>query len=59
MHGGCAYGLCAVGVGRGYAWQEAGMAGGLHGGRVWQERRQLQRAVRTILKCILVLLDIR
>ena len=37
--------------GRGHVWQ-----GGVHGrGHVWQERRPLQRTVRILLECILVL----
>ena len=60
-------GVCMVeGVrGRGHAWQGAHGEGGVHGkagGRVaggctWQERRPLQRTVRILLECILVLMD--
>ena len=46
--------------GRGNAWWgvAGGVCGGGHawqGGHVWQEKRQLQRAVRILLECILVL----
>ena len=43
----CGGGACMAGgvQGRGCAWL---------GGRVWQERRPLQRAVRILLGCILV-----
>ena len=37
--------------GGGYAWWGARS----RGGRAWQEKRQLQRAVRILLECILVL----
>ena len=56
MHG---RGVCVAGSmhGVGHTWQE-GMHGGGHawqgGGHVWQEQRQLQRAVRILLECILV-----
>ena len=72
MHGrGCAWqGVCMAGGvhGRGalvggHAWQGVCMAGsvcgrgGVHGRRrAWQEIRPLQRTVRILLECILVLL---
>ena len=37
--------VCTAG---GHVWQEVG------GGRLWQERRPLQRTVRILLECILV-----
>ena len=42
---------CRGECGRGHVWQ-----GGVHGrGHVWQERQPLQRTVRILLECILVL----
>ena len=38
--------------GGGHAWE--GIHGGGRGGGAWQEKRQLQWAVRILLKCILV-----
>ena len=53
----CGWGVCMAG--RGCAWQGACMARGMHvGGCAWQERRPFQRAVRILLKCILVLLKV-
>ena len=58
--GGCGRGACVAGVGNawqgvGNAWQ--GVCGGEEGGtRTWQERRPLQRTVRILLECILVLI---
>ena len=54
-------GVCGRGGmhGRGHAWQGgACMTGdvcGGGGGHVWQERQPLQRTVRILLECILVL----
>ena len=47
-------GVCMAGW---CAWQGVCMAGGVHGRGVhaWKERRQLQRAVRILLECILVI----
>ena len=47
----CGRGTCVAGGGR--VWQGACMAGGMCG-RVWQERRPLQRTVRILLECIIV-----
>ena len=49
----CGRGVCMVELcGRGHAWQE-GMCDG--GGCAWQKRRSLQRMVRILLECILIL----
>ena len=61
----CARGACMAGGvhGRGHAWQGACMAGGMHGrggehgrgrGHAWHTVSE--RAVRILLKCILVYL---
>ena len=70
QRGMCGRGACMVGGmhGRGCAWWGACMAGGvcgrgafvvgaacMAGGRAWQERRPLQRTVRILLECILVI----
>ena len=54
MHGreACVVGACVVGGG--VCGRVACMAGGE--GHPWQEKRQLQRAVRILLECILVLI---
>ena len=58
-------GMCGGGVhGRGCVWQGVCVAGGVHGGgsvwwrgagHAWQERQPLQRAVRILLECFLVI----
>ena len=60
MHGGgaCIAGVCGRGacMSRGMCGRGACMAGGMHGrGHAWQEGRPLQRTVRILLECILVL----
>ena len=53
MAGACMAGMC---VGGGMCSRGACMAGAcvVGGGRAWQERRPLQRTVRILLECIVV-----
>ena len=51
-------GACVTGGmhGRGCAWQGGMCSRSMHGGgHAWQERRPLQRTVRILLECILVI----
>ena len=58
VHSGGMYGVCVCVCvcGRGRAWQAVGSMHGVGGGgwHAWQERRPLQRTVRILLECILV-----
>ena len=61
-------GVC-LSTGGGHAWLGCAWSGGMHDrgacmaggthdrGRAWQERQPLQRAVRPLLECILILID--